>query len=662
MTLRKFVPVVILLLVSMAWASGDEFRRWSDVTGRFSIRARLVTVDGNLVVLEREDGTKVAVDMEKLSPQDRSYLESLMAENPFKPLQKDSAKQPEVAPPSKESPTPPEPKSPQLTAPSGEESFQPYFLTHSGPVAVNWMAVKPISVNPGVGWQLPVPEGAPLSLQPKTIGLPPKADFFEDITALVVHPQAKWAVVKSTNRRPGVLTGSERTIICDLTSGQTGIASLSGPQQTPLAIHWDDTSSRRCLLFRRDEFGFGNQDTLFIYSVFPARGGLEGELDSLVSLQALISWVPYDTKKGVGRDVKWADFPDERTLVTCAGDGLIAIWNLETMQPDASLPGGFGQVPALSPHRRWLAFATRNEVGILDLAKREVIAVQQAPQQLNFAVLAFSPSGRKLACLANRAFVYVWDVATGKLEASFPLPTGLAISGEALVFPHDDFLLIGNRYLFHWKSQLLVWEYDNLGLTASVGDLVCAVVGRQGGSGTELRALALAHIPHAAALQVLDRALHNPETFAFRKGIPVRIDVSGVPEDGREKVREILTERLRGMDCTIDPDARVTIVAAVAGPRERTVSYIHSGDYKVKEYQLSLKIVLGKQVLWETSAGGVPFILFLRPGENVGQKLKELTSKPNYEWFKAVALPQYLPDVPVRGTVALGRGQLPLAE
>lgn len=660
MTLRKFIPAVTLFLVSMAWVSGEEFRRWSDVTGRFTIQARLITVDGNLAILEQKDGTKVAVEIEKLSPQDRSYLDSLMAENPFKPLQEDSAKQPEVAQPSEESPAPPEPKSPLPKAPSGKESFQPYFLAHGGPVAVNWTAVKPISVNPGVGWQVMVPEVALPSPQPKTIALPPKTDFFDEISAMVVHPQAKWAVVKLTNRRPGMPRTSERIVICDLTSGQTAVASRSGPAQTPLAIYCEGTSSRRYFLFRRDEFGFGNQDTLFIHSLIPASGSEEGKLDSPVSLTALATWVPYDTKKGVGRDVKWADFPDERTLVTCSGDGLIAIWNLETMQPEASLPAGFGHVPALSPHRQWLAFATRNEVGILDLKKRQVIAVQHAPQQLGFPVLAFSPSGRQLASLANRSSIHVWDVATGKLEASFSLPTGLAVQKDTLVFPHDDFVLIGNRYLFHWRSQLLVWEYDDLGPTVTVGDLVCAAVDPRAGSETGVRALVLTHVPHAAAFQAIDRALHNPETFAFRRGIPVKIDVSAVPEDGREKVREILTERLRSMDCNIEPDARVAIVAAVTGPKERTVSYIHSGDYKVKEYILSLKIVVGTQVLWETSAGGVPFILFLRPGENVGQKLKELTSKPNYEWFKLVALPQYLPDVPVRGTVALGRGPLPI--
>jgi hypothetical protein len=659
MSPRNVSLVVMLLLMGTAWGNGEEFRPWSDSTGRFSIRARLLTVSRDLAILEREDGTKVAVEVEKLSPQDRAYLDRLMAENPFKPLQEDSAKQPEIARPSGESPAPTESNSPPPTASSGGESFQPYFLSHSGPLTVNWEIVRPISVNPGVGWQLTLPEVAPLSLQPKTIDLPPKADFFEEVTALAVNPRAGWALVKLANRRPGAQSKLERIVLCDLISGRTAIASLFEPPQTPLAIYCADTSSRRYLLFRRDEFGFGNQDTLFIHSVLPARGGVEGELDSLVSLTALTTWIPYDTKRGVGRDVKWADFPDERTLVTCSGDGRIAIWNLETMHPEASLPAGFGHLPALSPHRQWLAFATRNEVGILDLHKREVIAVQQAPQQLGFPVLAFSPSGQKLACLANRSSIYVWDVATGKLEASFPLPTGLAIQKDAFIFPHDEFLLIGNRYLFHWKSQLLVWEYEDLGPTTTLGDHVCAVVGHRSGNGIESRALVLAHVPHAAALQVLDRALNNPETFAFRKGIPVKIDVSAVPEAGREKVQEILTERLRSMDCKIEPDARVTIVAAVTGPKERTVSYIHSGDYKVKEYQLSLKIVVGNQVLWETSAGGVPFILFLRPGENVGQKLKELTSKPNYEWFKAVAMPQFLPEMPVKGTVALGCGPLP---
>ena len=52
----------------------NEFRTWSDVSGRFQVEAKLVTRGDAFVWLMKSDGSKVRVPLEKLSERDRKRL------------------------------------------------------------------------------------------------------------------------------------------------------------------------------------------------------------------------------------------------------------------------------------------------------------------------------------------------------------------------------------------------------------------------------------------------------------------------------------------------------------------------------------------------------------------------------------------------------------
>jgi hypothetical protein len=50
------------------------FRTWSDRSGSFNLRAKLVKKSDSEIVLEREDGKSIAVSISKLSQADRDHL------------------------------------------------------------------------------------------------------------------------------------------------------------------------------------------------------------------------------------------------------------------------------------------------------------------------------------------------------------------------------------------------------------------------------------------------------------------------------------------------------------------------------------------------------------------------------------------------------------
>lgn len=75
--MRKFVCVLlvgILLLVGDVAAA----KQWVSRDGRFSVEAELLTVDGEQVVLRREDGTVIRVPLERLSLADVKYVQEAL--------------------------------------------------------------------------------------------------------------------------------------------------------------------------------------------------------------------------------------------------------------------------------------------------------------------------------------------------------------------------------------------------------------------------------------------------------------------------------------------------------------------------------------------------------------------------------------------------------
>ena len=51
-----------------------ESREWSDITGKYTTRAKLIASDGRAVQLLKNDGSKVVVPLSRLSPADRDWL------------------------------------------------------------------------------------------------------------------------------------------------------------------------------------------------------------------------------------------------------------------------------------------------------------------------------------------------------------------------------------------------------------------------------------------------------------------------------------------------------------------------------------------------------------------------------------------------------------
>jgi hypothetical protein len=656
-----------------AWlssAAAEEVRTWVDSTGKYKIKAKLVQASEGQVTLEREDGTQVTIALNKLSEADRKYVAEMQSgdQDPFKavkPAKKaaqkkkgavmdaDEEEEPAEKPIRKRKKVAEEPEEEE----AGEVGGEPKAVTP------RWSSAKEVLASPrGDKWSLSIeaPELPAAARKGRPIAIPAKTDFFEKLRGFAINPVCCRAVIGYVLDRPGFgggpvghpgrggrpgaarAGGQTRIVLCDLQAGKM-LAECHGPgKMVPLAL--SDAGNQ--VLMRRDEFGQGNQDRLELWSV--SKSGITRELQ----------WVPHDDQQHGGRDITWARFIDEERLATVSGGGMLTIWKASTAKPLYYLRIQGACRPAISPDGKYLAFATDKEIGVLDLAAGEVVAMQPAPKEhFPFPVFAFTPKGTRLVC-ASFDRIYVWDVATGALYRDIPLAGTQIHIGEHLLCPSEDHVFVGNSLLVDIESQAKVWTYQGHEEAGMLGPVCWFVVSAHNAAG----ALVPTALPHPAAQDRIQKAMQSPDFFVLKPGTTVILNVSGLQDPGeREKAAAALTQKLQANGCQVGPNGTIELVATTEMGQRREVAYhtfgmIGSRVYNVQEYISRLRFVYQGQTAWEVACGNVPGFISLKQGETVEEVLRR-SERPNYAWFATVELPKTI-QKPTPGASTLGNSKV----
>jgi hypothetical protein len=606
---------LLLLMLCGQRAVAAETETWVDATGKFRIEASFVSVEDGVVTLEREGGSQVEVPLDKLSDASQKRVKELldaMAENPFKPADSEAM-----------NPFESKPQAGRSSARSRRDRDEQPLDDNVGPgtpprqLQVDWSRADLIA-NVGVGgWNVTVGEAISSLDEPRPTAFPGKSNFFEKMLEIAVSGDGRNALVVTSLDEPKP-AGTLRLSICDLETGKSTTAESTG-RMAPLALHNDAEH----VIMRRAEFGFGNADRLEIWR-------LRGR-----SVQKLVSFVPHEDARGGSRDVNWARFLGEDRFAT-SGNGMIGIWSFPEAEPLARLPAG-GR-PAMSPDGRLIAWCDGQNVGLFDVQELEVVAQQATPDRLHDPKLAFSPSGKRLACIAQDRLI-VWNTEDGSVIQDMKVPSVHIFTG--IDFPDEDYVLGGNQFLIGVENQVLLWTYSGQQQVTCVGPWTCF-----GTFGDRTGALLPMKIPHVGALKMLEKASSDPNLFVLKEGTRVRLDVSGLPNVAEQnRAIQGLVKRVAASGSVAEPDGKIVLVAAVQGPTQETLSLRNSGDYTVQKYVTSLKYMYEGQVLWQTSTSNVPggpVIFFnLEDGENIGDWLKK-REKPDYELFQRVELPRFL--------------------
>lgn len=495
-------------------------------------------------------------------------------------------------------------------------------------------------------WKLDVPAvEKPAPPKNRSIAIPQKMDFFEGVKALVPNHFGQRAVIGYTLERASMshmppsrfrnskATRAERPIegpqtrlvLCDLTLGRSKALQPVPGMMVPVALSDSGTE----VLMRSDAFGFGKNDRLALWRLTAS------------GITKLFECVPYEVDNG--RDIRWAAFLSEDRFATLSTGGNLAVWNAATFQPIYCLKVDGGCMPALSPDRKYLAFALSDRVGMLDVSQGKVAALQSTPH-LAWPLMCFSPDGARLACAAFDR-LYVWNMADGSLHRNTPF-AGQNLHGSDIVWLRDQYLLIGKVNVFDLENQVHLWTLQGHELAEKAGGTCAFVVTDPSGPG----ALLLANVPSPTFDQAMAKAMQAPDFFVLKEGTVVKLNVDGLPDPAeKEKALAALTKKLEEQGFQVGPQGTIELVATAEEGQAQDMTYRsfgfgrHFGSYtgKVRNFITRVKFVYQGKALWETQGGSVPGSVSMKEGETIEQVLRR-SEKPNYSFFQSVALPKVL--------------------
>lgn len=604
-TRNEWILAAILLLQGHLFA--EEIRTWTDQTGRFKIEAKFVDQNEGKIKLQRSDGRIFEIDLLKLSKADQNYVKEL-EKSPFKAADGDNP-----------------------FMPSKEDANSPARdTTKSGAAGpVDWGNSQQLDLDSfGDGWNFQPSESAELNFVPKSVELPKRVEFFEKMQSMAINREAQKAVIgylwtfATKDKGP-----QSRVVMCDLAQGTVASEISVGTEMVPLALHPDG----KTVLMKSSE---RNRDALEFWTI------LGGKVERGERFQS------HNDAWGRQSEVQWASFADAQTLVMKHSNGWVSLWDLQTRQPVCHFAIEGGCTPAITGDGQFLAFYKQERIGLFEIPTRQVIAMQKSPRRLNWPHFAFSPSEKRLGCVAFNT-ILVWSTETGELYRDFETP-GIHIN-TAPHFADDDFLLVGGRYLVELENMIKLWDYEGGEQVKAVGGTTFFAVSPQNRPGALMPTL----IPHESAMQALDAALNEPDLFVFREGVSVRLDVGGIPAAQRAGVEADLRSSLEKMNIQIADGAPLTVKASISGPKQEQMNYTRSGTYTVQVYRTLLEFVYEGKTIWQSSGTNIPHFVSIGAGENLGDILREKSKGPAYGFYQSVVLPKFIQKP--QGTADPGR-------
>ena len=462
-------------------STAGAMRTWSDASGKFKVQAQLLRIEGEQIVLRRDDDKEITVAIEKFTTADKAYIEDVH---------------------------------------SGKIKLAPDRGHEDGADdATGEPAVKITATDLNQATTISISGGEPWSYRPdqrmeRDVLKPTRVkleggDFADRAERVLFMPKEKKAFVVVVNSGHGGQT-------CRLQAG------MLAPEFAPLDISPDGAS----LVARCEAFGLGKQAELRIYK---RDGG---------SAKLVVAWLPYrhhaqpgarlrggsaeDSAErpelGPAADVTWAVFVDSSHLLSLSRHGELALWETPTLKPVYMVKVQHMGPPALSATRKYLSVATSAGVAILQTADGRVAGVLPG-KDLSTGAFAFRDDGRRLA-MRQGYRLSVWDLEHGALVRDFQLDVA-AGSSSSIAWADNEHILTGTQ-LVDVERRVTICTYRQLGTAWAVRDGVVWFVAR--GVGPNDKVLASGEAVPKAALEAA-RHLNPDEMFAIKPGVEVAVEL-----------------------------------------------------------------------------------------------------------------------------------------
>ena len=216
--------------------------------------------------------------------------------------------------------------------------------------------------------------------------------------------------------------------------------------------------------------------------------------------------------------------------------------------------------PVLSPDKRFLALSDTEQIAIVEIATGKIARKMELSDGKN-RTLAFAPDGRKLAAKSTGR-LEIWDLSAGKRVSDTSFKSLASASYGGLQWTDDRNVLLNEKFLYSLGSQNFVWTYSSFkGIRTPRG------MTRLAHLGSGAYQLACFKIPHATAREWIASVGANPESVLLDGSTPtqVLVDASPVIYDEIEALAEEIGKK---SGWNIQPEADVSLIARVRQTKE----------------------------------------------------------------------------------------------
>ena len=650
MQLHRLATVVLIWV--LAWSvnvAEEPLRTWTDASGRFSIEARFISMDRQIVTLEKVDGSRVKIEITKLKKEDQLEASRLLG------MQQAKAKA--------------ENNNPFIDAGKVDPN-----LSRLAPLPLakfNWSDAKELEVKE-TPWNPP-----PIRTEERKLNFTPKLvsfirnDLHAEVTGMVLHPPSKRAYVMTSESRIMHKNQTRSTFqICDLEQGVV-IASIDAAgRQKPLAISddgkWLVTREDKQLMQRMN----ASSSILTLWKVN----------DHVIT--AVARW---DAMRDPAfrSDVAGASFLKDGTLLTWLGNGLFTWWELEPLKPRQTLMMEINFSPGFSPDGKIMAGlwykrpqpvvrpahpnmpmspGHYNNLLLLDTSTGNVISSTRL-DYTHITSLAFSPDGTKLAML-QPFNVVIYDLKTGTQETK--LPCGINPNGQTCYWMSPTAVFTSNPVLFlSPECHANVWTYH-----AHHNDIVCFAGDHVFFVSDKDEVKVFAHkLPHAEALKLVDKTQNDPNYFAVKPGTKVKIELRGfMAGKFKDEVLAALQKQVKDAGL-VEGEGGVSLLAWYSESSEQQMFYTQdpkdpyrmTTPAKVKSWMYQMRLETNGNVHWSTMGmSPPPPLVHLKLGESIKVYVDQ-QNQPNARFYQVTPLPRFLlrdMKVQAAGSVSLGRSSV----
>ncbi len=615
-------------------------RTWTDSTGQFKIEARFSSLQNGNVTLEKADGSKKTLPLDKLSDEDQDAAKKFAAKtpaaNPFEGS--DDAEAPAAGAES-------EPLNDEdIVAPDGD-----------------WSSVRDVMVDiSSKGEFVPdAAEGEPLKqMHSVTMDLTKGAkdrDFSREQPAGLFFDRSHQRLIAASTNDDlhGGMRRGPRLEACDLKTGKSLGVVVIDTGIAPCDLS-PDGSSVVCMPTQ-------------LVSAFHKRRGIEvwrmGSGGKLAK-----RWNPNDTRgKEEMFQVDRAMFISRDLLLTVnTMGGKATVWDIDHARAVYTMSVDVNSRPALSTNRKQLAAICSGVICVLDAATGQTLLALTGSGPAGGAAargrliarmmgeqLAFRPDGCQLAAFGNGA-VQVWDLQKQALVQQIWLSQeGPRIGSDLVEWVDDNHLLVNGGDLVDIAKQIVLWHYDVPGQAHSAcavinGHLCYGSAENDRGSGGMRAGIFFVALPHAEAAQ-LAAGLSDEKLMALKPGAQVSLSLN-FPTANQQDIDAITasyTEQLQSHNVSVVAGAPLTFQATVEPGKTETRTYRIIGRLGGQEtvtattQKCRLALTENGKVLWEraTETGGAGFMVSHKEGETLQAAVDRGSQQSVVNFFRNTSLP-----------------------